>query len=247
MEAALLGTFMISASCFGALLELPGSPVREAIASPLVRRTLMGLAMGLTAIALVTSPFGKRSGGHLNPSVTLTFFRLGKVEAWDAAFYALFQFLGGIAGVAIATAFLGPRIADPHVHWVTTTPGAFGVVVAFVAEVAISCVLMFTVLTVSNVKRLNRFTPLFAGALVATYITIEAPISGMSMNPARTLASAFSAGDWTALWIYFTAPPLGMFVAAEIYRRTRGTHAILCAKLHHENHYRCIFRCSYES
>jgi aquaporin Z len=90
-----------------------------------------------------------------------------------------------------------------------------------------------------------RFTGLFAAALVALYITFEAPISGMSMNPARTFGSAFSAHVWTALWIYFCAPPLGMLLAAEVYVRLRGTKSVLCAKLHHQNSQRCIFRCGY--
>jgi aquaporin Z len=86
---------------------------------------------------------------------------------------------------------------------------------------------------------------LFAGALVATYITIEAPFSGMSLNPARTFGSAFSARAWNALWIYFTAPPLGMLLAAELYARMNGARAALCAKLHHDNDKRCIFNCNF--
>ena len=67
----------------------------------------------------------------------------------------------------------------------------------------------------------------------------------MSMNPARTIGSAFSAGQWTAFWIYFTAPPAGMLAAAELYRRLPGAPQILCAKLHHDTVTRCIFRCDY--
>jgi aquaporin Z len=91
-----------------------------------------------------------------------------------------------------------------------------------------------------------RHTPLFAGALVAIYITLEAPISGMSMNPARSFGSALAAQLWTSLWIYFIAPPLGMLIAAEVYRRQRGAHAVVCAKLYHHNGKRCIFRCGYQ-
>jgi hypothetical protein len=63
----------------------------------------------------------------------------------------------------------------------------------------------------------------------------------MSMNPARTLGSALFARDWTALWIYFLAPPAGMLAAAEVYLRQRGREAVFCAKLHHQNRKRCIF------
>lgn len=105
IEAVGLGIFMISACAFGALLEHPKSLVRQAIADSLTRRTLMGLAMGLTSIGIVYSPWGKQSGAHLNPAVTLTFFRLGKIAKPDAIFYVLAQFIGGIAGVLIALAF----------------------------------------------------------------------------------------------------------------------------------------------
>jgi aquaporin Z len=245
-EAAELGLFMISACLFVALIEHPASPVRQVLADPLLRRALIGLAMGLTAIAIVHSPLGRRSGGHFNPAVTLTFFRLGKIEPWDAAFYIAAQFIGGVAGVALASLLLGQAVvADPSVVYVATRPGEQGSGVAFAAEAAISFGLMLTVLSVSNVRRLNRYTALFAGALVATYITLEAPISAMSMNPARTLGSALPGQIWTGLWIYFTAPPLGMLLAAEVYTRLKGRASVLCCKLHHDNGERCIFRCSY--
>jgi aquaporin Z len=115
--------------------------------------------------------------------------------------------------------------------------------VAFAAEMVISFILMLTVLGVSNSARLARFTGLAAGLLVAAWITFEAPLSGMSMNPARTVASALPAGAFAPLWIYFVAPPLGMLLAAETYRALRGTRAVACAKLHHDVSFHCIFRC----
>jgi aquaporin Z len=236
---------MISACALVVLLEYPTSPVHQIIPDPLLRRILIGMAMGLTAIAIIYSPLGKRSGAHFNPSVTLTFFRLGKVEFWDALFYTVFQFIGGLAGVLFSAVVLGELIAHPSVQYVVTVPGMSGVGAAFLAEVVISFILMSMVLRVSNTPRLARFTGLFAGVMVATYISLEAPYSGMSMNPARTLASALPAQIWTALWIYFLAPPLGMLLAAELYVRQHGIHNVFCAKLHHHNNKRCIFRCNY--
>jgi aquaporin Z len=201
----------------------------------------MGVAMGSTAISIIYSPWGKQSGAHINPSITLTFFRLGKVKLWDGIFYVVAQFIGGSLGVVIATLFLGSLLADPAVYYVATLPGSYGIAAAFVAELVISFILMTMVLNVSNNPGLHRFTGLLAGALVATYVTIEAPISGMSMNPARTFGSALSAQTWTALWLYFTAPILGMLLAAETYLRIKGHQAVSCAKLHHQNNKRCIF------
>src|ERR1044072_6930749 len=103
MEAAELGVFMFSACAFTVLLFHPASPIAQTIHDGVLRRLLMGTAMGSTAIAIIFSPLGQRSGAHFNPSVTWTFFRLGKIEAWDAAFYTLFQFVGGIAGVMLAS------------------------------------------------------------------------------------------------------------------------------------------------
>lgn len=245
MEAAGLGFFMLSACFFTTLLEHPGSPVRQAIDTPVLRRVLMGVAMGLTAIGIVYSRWGQRSGAHLNPSVTLTFLRLGKVARWDAVFYVAAQVLGGAAGVAVAGLALGRLLDDPAVNHAVTQPGAPGVAVAFAAEVMISFLLMTVVLAASNTARLARFTGLLAGALVAAYIAVEAPLSGMSMNPARTLASALGAHVWRALWLYFVAPPLGMLLAAEAYRRLRGPRGVICAKLHHTPRLRCIFKCGY--
>ncbi len=241
MEAAELALFMISACGFGALLEYSGSPIRQAIPDPFVRRMLMGLAMGLTAIGIIYSPWGKQSGAHFNPAVTLTFYRLGKVSRWDAFFYVIAQFLGGVAGVLIALAFLGEIIADPSVNYVATLPGARGPQLAFLAELTITFILMTMILQVSNTNRLANFTGVFAGVLVAVYITFEAPLSGMSMNPARSFGSAFPGQIWQSLWIYFIAPPLGMLLASQVYLMRQGHERIMCAKLHHQNDKRCIF------
>jgi len=241
MEAALLGVFMVSACAFVVLLDYPSSPVRLALPDPNLRRLLTGLAMGSTAVALIYSPWGMQSGAHFNPATTLTFYRLGKVPGRDALSYIGAQFAGAVAGVGAAWAVLGPRLADPATHFAATVPGPAGIAVAFLAEVVISFLLMSVVLRVSNHPRLARYTGLCAGILVACFITFEGPLSGMSMNPARTLASALFSRDWTALWIYFVAPPAGMLAAAELYLKQRGSGAVFCAKLHHQNGKRCIF------
>jgi aquaporin Z len=246
MEAAELGLFMFSACAFTILLYHPSSPIAQSIHDGVLRRLLMGTAMGSTAIAIIFSPLGQRSGAHFNPSVTWTFFRLGKIEARDAAFYTLFQFVGGIAGVMLASLTFHTLVAHKSVNYAATLPGSDGPIVALLAEIIISFILMSVVLTVSNTK-LARWTGIFAGALVATYITIESPISGMSMNPARTFSSAVGTQVWMSLWIYFVAPPVGMLLAAELYQRLNIGRAVACAKLHHHNNHRCIFRCNFEA
>lgn len=246
MEAGGLAIFMVAACVCVVLVEHPASPLRGTLAEGWPHRLAIGLAMGATAVAIIYSPWGKRSGAHLNPAVTLAYLRLGKIAPPDAAFYVLAQFAGALVGVGCAALVLGvPLLADPAVNFVATVPGRSGSGAAFAAEFAISAGLMLAVLLVSNVRELNRYTGLVAGALVAAYIAVEAPLSGMSMNPARSFGSAWPSGIWDGLWIYFTAPPLGMLFAAEIYLRLRGESAVLCCKLHHDNDTRCIFRCRY--
>ena len=247
MEAAGLAVFMIAACVFATLLEHPASPLRHTLADPLLRRGLMGTAMGLTAIGIIYSPWGQQSGAHINPAVTLTFLRLGKVDAWDALLYVCAQFVGGTAGVALSALVLGSVLAHPTVNHVVTVPGSLGVGVAFTAEVLISFILMVVILATANSQKLRRYTGLFAGFLVASYITIESPVSGMSMNPARTMSSAVIAQVWTAWWLYFLAPPLGMLAGAEVYLRLYGSSRVFCAKLNHATNRRCIFRCGYAS
>lgn len=245
MEGMLLGLFMIAACGFATLLEHPASAVHHALPDGGVRRLVMGLAMGLTAICLIYSPWGQQSGAHMNPSLTLAFLRLGKIERGDALGYVVGQFCGGVLGVMVVRATLGMLVAHPAVRFAATAPGSGGTMAAFLAEFTISFLLMTVVLVASNSARLSRYVPLLCGALVATYIALEAPISGMSMNPARSFASALAAWQWGALWIYFTAPPLGMLAAGEAYLRLRGASRILCAKLAHHTARPCIFRCDF--
>ncbi|HKD86318.1 MAG TPA: aquaporin [Terriglobales bacterium] len=241
MEVAEPGLYMFATCVIAALLQHPASPVRHLILNPLARRELMGIAMGLTIVAIVLSPWGKQSGGHLNPAITLTFYRLGKVEFWDLWFYILAQFVGAVGGVCIARYALWGALGDHAVHYAVTVPGVFGTGIAFAAELTISFLFMITILVATNRARLAPYTPYLAGALIAIYIAFETPLSGMSTNPARTFGSALHANYWQALWIYFLAPTLGMLGAGEVFLRSRGGVPPFCAKLHHVNNKRCIF------
>ena len=246
IEAWALGTFMISAGVFSVLIEHPDFGVPAVIESALLRRALIGLAMGVTAVALIYSPWGRRSGAHMNPAVTLTFWWLGKVRSDDALAYIAAQFAGGVLGVLAVLAVFGERFAAPPVSFIATLP-AHGPAVAFALELGISCVLMLTVLAFSSSARLAPYTGLAAGMLVASYIAFEAPYSGMSMNPARSFASAAPAGLFADLWIYFCAPPLGMWLAAALHRTVAAQAGAsrACAKLVHAADSPCI-HCGFE-
>jgi aquaporin Z len=177
----------------------------------------------------------------MNPAVTLTFWRLGKVRSPVAVLYVAAQFLGGLVGMGIAVLLLKERVADAAVHYVLTSPGPRGAFPALFAEIFISFLLMSTVLASSCRARLAPFTGVLCGALVALFITFEAPLSGMSMNPARSLASAVPAGDFMALWVYFLAPPLGMLLAVEVRRVAGLASSASCGRLSPHGRARCPF------
>jgi aquaporin Z len=221
-EARGLGLFMVSASFFDAVLQYPGLPFRHLIASALLRRFLVGLAMGLTALYIFTSKFGKQSGAYINPAVTLIRYRLGDIDFTDAIGYTTFQLVGGSLGGVYLVALLFPVwMAYPDVNYVVTVPGKSGLWIAFILEFFISFLLIAAVLFMGIRKNWDRYTPYVVSALITTFITFAAPYSGMSMNPARTFASAIVAGDWKSFWLYCTAPMLGMLAGELLYVKNR--------------------------
>jgi aquaporin Z len=246
-EGLELAAFMLSACIFTVLLFDPSGAAAHALPSPAARRLLMGVAMGLTAILIIHSPPGKRSGAHFNPAITLTYYRLGKIQGWDAMFYVIFQFCGGIFGVGISALLLGARLAVPAVNYAVTVPGEYGTAAAFLAELFMSVLLMAVVLWATNKPSFAFYTSYLVGILITLYILFFAPVSGFSINPARTTGSAVFAGIWTAWWLYFVAPLTGMLASAEIYRFVYGAESILCAKLHPDPAYPCPFICRYPS
>jgi aquaporin Z len=244
-EAIELALFMLSACGFTIILFDPSWLGTRIFPSETVRRTLMAIVMGITAVLIIRSPMGKRSGAHFNPAITLTYLRLGKIIFWDAVFYVLFQFLGGIFGVAVATAIFGANLSNPSINYAVTVPGRYGTVAAFAAELFMAILLMTVVLFLSNRVRLAAYVSYTVGILIALYAFLFAPVSGFSLNPARTTGSAFFAGVWTAGWLYFVAPLLGMLCAAELYPRISSDARVLCAKLHPDPTSPCPFVCTY--
>ncbi|GAB2584065.1 MIP/aquaporin family protein [Spirosoma areae] len=219
IEAWALGVFMVVASVAVMVVEHPAFPVRAAISSPLYRRALIGVCMGLTAISLVYSGWGKRSGAHLNPAVTVAQWRLNRITTTDALAYIVAQFVGGSLGIILIYSFLPQYMAHPSVNFVATQPGSTGVWVALALEFAMAFGMLTMVLVLSNSRQLAPYTGYFVGVVVALYITFEAPYSGMSINPARTVSSALSAHLWTGWWLYFVGPVSGMWLAGGLYRR----------------------------
>jgi aquaporin Z len=229
IEAWGLGVFMVSACLFTALLEYPLSPVHLFIKNSFLRRVVMGLAMGVTATGIISSGWGRKSGAHINPAITLSMFRLKRIGMPDAIGYIIFQILGAWAGVIFSSLLLGNIIRDVHVNYAVTIPGKEGWLPALVGEWIIASIMIIMVLTCSSHVRLQRHIPLFAGILVALFVVFESPWSGFGMNPARTLASAINANVWGSIWIYLLVPPAVMVGITELYIRLNKNHRLQLA------------------
>jgi aquaporin Z len=220
-EALGLALFMISACFFGALLESNDSSLHHTIPDTFLRTVIMGVLMGSTALFIFYSPFTSPSGSHINPAVTLTFLRIGKMCPWDSLFYILFQFIGGTLAVFIMQLLMGKILTEPPVNSAVTVPGAGGIWPALITEFIIAFITIAMVLFTSHHDILKKYTRIFSGCLVCTWVILAGPVSGFGMNPARSFASALPANIWTAFWIYLFVPFAGMMSAAEFFLFTQ--------------------------
>ena len=246
MEGTEIGALTLSTCIWGTLIYGNESPLTSLGLSQTFKSMLMGTAIAITTFLIIRSPFGRRSGAHFNPSVTLTFLWLGRVHRLDAVCYITAHFTGAVAGVLVARQILGLRLSAPSVRYMVTLPGVYGSPVAFLGEFLLSGILMSTVLYASNKRLLARFTPGLVALLTIFYFLLSSSISGFSVNPARSFSSALFAWIWHGIWIYFSAPCLGMLTAAAVYIRRMGLNHVYCAKVFHDMRSPCPFPCHFE-
>ena len=242
------GTAIMMAIGIGAVVFMwsEGSVMTELIPSEPWRRLATGILFAGGGTAVVLSPLGQRSGGHLNPAMTFAFWLRGKISHIDAAMYSVAQVLGAVLGVLIVGAVASE--AASTVNLGMTTPGVgYSATVALAAELVITFSLIFLVFWAVDRRAIARYTPYLAGVLIAFLVMIEAPISGTSLNPARSLAPAALMGVFDDLWLYFVGPIAGAVLAVAVYRVIGAEKAATgCAKLHHTDQYPCLFEgCGY--
>jgi aquaporin Z len=180
------------------------------------RLAVTGFLFGSIGALIAVSPVGRVSGAHINPIVTLAFVLRGRMRPWLAAGYVVAQLGGAVAGAAILTAWgdLGRAV-----NFGATLPGkAYGAVAAFGGEVVTSAALIVLLIAFVGSRRLRAFTPLLFPALYAVMVFLEAPISGTSTNPARSLGPAVIAGAWRGWWVYWVGPIAGALAGLAIAR-----------------------------
>ena len=179
-------------------------------------RALTGALFGTTGALIAVSPVGKVSGAHINPIVTLAFVLRGRMRPWLAAGYVAAQLCGALAGAAALPAW---EATGRAVDFGATLPGrSYGSLVACGGEVVTSAALVVLLLAFVGSKRARRFTPLLFPPLYALMVYVEAPLSGTSTNPARSLAPAAVAGAWRGWWVYWVGPIVGALLAVAVSR-----------------------------
>jgi aquaporin Z len=212
-----------------------GSPVLRMIPDPGLRRLITGFLFGSTGALIAISPIGKISGAHINPVVTAAFWMEGKLRPGHALGYITAQLAGGILGTV-------PLLLWGHmgasIQYGATTPGSgYSNLAAVLGEMATTTALLVGLFTFIGHSRLASYTPLLFPFLYAVMVYLEAPLSGTSTNPARSLGPALVSGDWQAWWVYWIGPGLGLLIGVGLHKLTwlkRLEYEV--AKLYHFEH-----------
>jgi aquaporin Z len=241
----LLGTaFLVFVALSAVIINLdPGSPLAIVLPNRSARRLMTGLILAGSGPLVAISPFGKLSGAHLNPAVSLAFWLQGKMHPHDLVGYLASQLLGAAIGAGVVVLVWRERAA--RVQNGVTTPGiGYSLWSVFLIEMGLTCLLVLAIFLFVSSHRLMHWTPLMTWLLVALLYWLAAPISGSSLNPARSFGPALVSWFWLDQWIYDLASPLGALFAVVLFRSLDrvGIHDVLTAKLFHAPRYRCIFQ-----
>ena len=177
----------------------------------------VSLVFGLIIMVMVYAT-GHLSGAHINPAVTLAFTLTRHFPARDAGAYIAAQLAGGTSGALVLLAVWSDQPAQ-----LGATIPSVGVGSAFVYELVLTAFLMFVIVAVAtDTRAVGAAAAIAIGGTVGLDALFGGPVTGASMNPARSFGPALVAGEWTDFWIYVAGPVLGASVGALAYQVVRG-------------------------
>ena len=241
--AELVGTaFLLFAGVSAVVFDFgAGSPLVSVVPDKSVRLLITGLLFAGSSSLVAISPLGKLSGGHINPAVTLALWAQGKMLHFDLGGYILGQFLGAITGTLLVVLLWRGQAASVGVGM--TVPGTgYPLWMVFLVEVSLTFLLVLSIFFFVSSHRLMRWTPLMVWILIAVMVWLAAPISGASLNPARSFGPALVSWSWHEQWLYWVAPPFGALLAGGAFRLLIiSRRDVLTGKLFHVPHYRSVF------
>jgi aquaporin Z len=217
------------------------SPVASAVPSHSVRLLLTGFLFAGCGALVAISPIGRRSGAHLNPSITVAFWCQHHLRVGDALGYIVSQCLGAICGAEAMRLLWGSRA--PSVRDGRTLPGpGVSSAEAIGIEALMTAVLVLIVFAFVSSERTARWTPLAVWIVVAMLVWKGAPYTGTSLNAARSLGPVVVSEMWTEYWIYLVGPLAGVLVAVGLW--VLVPRETLTAKLFHDPRYQSVLRSS---
>ncbi|TDU73962.1 aquaporin [Streptomyces sp. KS 21] len=189
----------------------PASPL--ALAHVRSALLVVGALAGAAVFGLIRTPWGRRSGGHMNPAITLALWLLGAFPGRGVAVYVVAQLGGSVAGTALARLAWGPAVARVGYGAAAAAPSWNGWAV-FAAEGG--CLVVITLMIGYFLTRpaRERWFPWALAVLICAIVTVLGPLSGGAANPARQFGPALMSGSTAALWIYLVAPALGAALGA---------------------------------
>jgi aquaporin NIP len=177
----------------------------------------VSLTFGLIVMAMIYAT-GHLSGAHINPAVTIAFTLTRHFPAREAAAYIAAQVVGAIAAALVLLAVWPDQPAQLGATIPSVAVGS-----AFVYETILTAFLMFVIVAVAtDTRAVGAAAAIAIGGTVGLDALFGGPVTGASMNPARSFGPALAAGEWTDLWIYLTAPVLGAAIGAVAYQLVRG-------------------------
>jgi MIP family channel proteins len=177
----------------------------------------IALVFGLVIMVMIYAT-GHLSGAHINPAVTVAFTLTRHFPARDAAAYIAAQVAGATAGALLLLAVWTDRPASLG----ATTP-SIGTGSALVYEIVLTAFLMFVIMAVAtDTRAVGAAAAIAIGATVGLDALFGGPVTGASMNPARSFGPALAAGEWRAFWVYVVGPLAGAAVGAFAYQAVRG-------------------------
>lgn len=212
-----IGTaLLVGLGCSLVILDFGvASPVAALLPDAGLLRALTGFLFGSVGALIAVSPVGVISGAHINPMVTLAFRLEGRLRGRVALGYVLAQLAGGLVG-AIPLRLWGTTGAS--VAYGATVPGAAGPWIAVLGEAGATFCLIAGLLLFVGHPRLRGYTPALFPFLYAMLVWLEAPLSGTSTNPARSLGPGLVAGNVHGWWIYWLGPLVGTLAAVGLRR-----------------------------